>query len=153
MGMVRLGIGLYGFDSAEQIQSKLKNVSTLKTTVLQVKNIEENETIGYSRKGKLNNAGKIATVGIGYADGYRRVLGNGNSKMLVNGKLANTIGNICMDMCMLDVSNISNVKAGDLVTVFGENPTLQQLAEWEGSISYEILTGISKRVKRIYFEE
>ncbi|MEY2828713.1 MAG: hypothetical protein RIQ33_571, partial [Bacteroidota bacterium] len=153
MDMVRLGIGLYGFDSAEQIQHKLKNVSTLKTTVLQVKNINADETIGYSRKGKLNDIGKIATVGIGYADGYRRVLGNGKSRMLVNGKLANTVGNICMDMCMLDVSDIHSIKAGDVVTVFGENPSLQQLATWEGSILYEILTGISKRVKRIYFEE
>jgi alanine racemase len=73
--------------------------------------------------------------------------------MLVNGKLANTVGNICMDMCMLDVSDIHSIKAGDVVTVFGENPSLQQLATWEGSILYEILTGISKRVKRIYFEE
>lgn len=153
MDMVRLGIGLYGYDSAVEIQNKLKTVSTLKTTVLQVKNILSDETIGYSRKGKLATNGKIATVGIGYADGYRRVLGNGKSKMLVKGELAKTVGNICMDMCMLDVSHIPNVKAGDLVTVFGENPTLTELADWEGSIPYEILTGISKRVKRIYFEE
>jgi alanine racemase len=153
MDMVRLGIGLYGYDSAIEMQSKLKTVSTLKTTVLQVKKIKADETIGYSRKGKLSSEGKIATVGIGYADGYRRVLGNGRSKMMVKGELANTVGNICMDMCMLDVSHIANIKAGDLVTVFGENPKLTELAEWEGSIPYEILTGISKRVKRIYFEE
>ncbi len=153
MDMVRLGIGLYGYDSSSEMQSKLKMVSTLKTTVLQVKNIEAAETIGYSRKGRIDGQGKIATVGIGYADGYRRVLGNGKSSMLLKGKLAKTVGNICMDMSMLDVSHIDQVKAGDVVTVFGENPTLAMLSEWEGTIPYEILTGISKRVKRVYFEE
>ncbi len=153
MDMVRLGIGLYGYDSAVEVQQQLKTVSSLKTTVLQVKNISADETIGYSRKGKLKRDGKIATVGIGYADGYRRALGNGKSFMQVNGKLAPTVGNICMDMCMLDVTEIPTIKAGDSVTVFGENPTLAMLSEWEGSIPYEILTGISKRVKRVYFEE
>jgi alanine racemase len=153
MDMVRLGIGLYGYDSAEAMQQQLKNVSSLKTTVLQVKEVEVDETIGYSRKGKLKKKSTIATVGIGYADGYRRAFGNGIGKMIVGGQLVSTVGNICMDMCMLDVSHITDVKQGDEVIVFGKNPTLAQLAEWGGSIPYEIITGISKRVIRVYFEE
>jgi Alr-MurF fusion protein len=153
LDMVRLGIGLYGFDSAIDMNSKLKCVSKLKTTIIQLKEIEPTETIGYNRNGKLKKKSKIATVGIGYADGYKRSLGNGIGKMLLNGKFVPTIGNICMDMTMLDVSEINNVKVGDEVIVFGENPSLQMVSEWANTIPYEILTSISTRVKRIYFQE
>lgn len=151
--MVRLGIGLYGADSSNSIQQELEVVSTLKTTVLQIKEISTNETVGYSRRGHLKAGSKIATIGLGYADGLHRKLGNGIGKMEIHGQLVPIVGSICMDMCMLDISEVPNVKVGDEVIVFGKNPSIQQLAEWEGTIPYEILTNISKRVKRVYFEE
>ena len=151
--MVRLGIGLYGVDSANSSELNLQTVATLKTTVAQVRTIKEGETVGYGRKGLVNNDSTIATVRIGYADGYSRKLGNGIGKMLVNGQLAPVIGNICMDMTMLNVTNIPSVKAGDIVEVFGNNITVQELAFAAETISYDIMTGISQRVKRVYFEE
>lgn len=151
--MVRLGIGLYGSDSSSQIQNQLEVVSTLKSTVLQIKEISSNETVGYSRKGHLKTGSKIATIGLGYADGLHRRLGNGVGHMQIQGQMVPIIGSICMDMCMLDISEVPNVKVGDEVIVFGKKPSIQQLAEWEGTIPYEILTNISKRVKRVYFEE
>ncbi len=151
--MVRLGIGLYGSDSSNTIQNELEVVSTLKSTILQIKEISPNDTVGYSRKGQLKTGSKIATIGLGYADGLHRKLGNGVGKMELHGQLVSIVGSICMDMCMLDISEIPNAKVGDEVVVFGKNPSIQQLAEWEGTIPYEILTNISKRVKRVYFEE
>ncbi|RZL34688.1 MAG: alanine racemase, partial [Pedobacter sp.] len=112
MDMVRLGIGLYGFDSALVNDNKLHTVAILKTTVTQIKELKAGETVGYSRKGVMPHGGKIATVKIGYADGYNRAFGNGVGKMLIDGKFAPTIGSICMDMCMLDVTGL-NVKTGD----------------------------------------
>ncbi|MEO8819779.1 MAG: bifunctional UDP-N-acetylmuramoyl-tripeptide:D-alanyl-D-alanine ligase/alanine racemase, partial [Ginsengibacter sp.] len=153
LSMVRLGIGLYGIDSNKEMQKNLKNVSTLSTTISQVKKIKAGETVGYGRKARLQKDSLIAIVRIGYADGYSRRLGNGVGKMMVKNKLFPIIGNICMDMCMLDVTNINDVNEGDEATVFGESLSLQKLAEWAGTIPYEILTGISQRVKRIYFEE
>lgn len=152
MDMVRLGIGLYGFDAAIKNKTLLKTVAVLKTTVTQVKNIGVHETIGYGRKGVLPEGGKTATVKIGYADGYRRSFGNGVGKMLINGKLAPTIGNIAMDMCMLDVTGL-DVKTGDEVIVFNNELTISDLAGQIGTIPYEILTNISQRVKRVYFYE
>jgi alanine racemase len=148
--MVRLGIGLYGVDNF--LQAQLKNVTTLKTTISQLKKIKKGESVGYSRKGITTTDATIATVRIGYADGYPRALSNGKGSMLVNGKLAPVIGNVCMDMTMLDVTGIE-VKEGDDVIVFGEDLPVNNLARCADTIAYEILTGISQRVKRVYFEE
>ena len=150
--MIRLGIGMYGISSNDYEQMNLQHVSTLKTNISQIKNVAANETVGYSRKGLVKKNSRIATVPIGYADGYNRKLGNGNGKMLVNGVFANTVGNICMDMCMIDVTDIT-CNEGDEVIVFGENYPINEIAKAAGTIPYEILTTISRRVKRIYFQE
>jgi len=151
--MVRLGIGLYGIDGAfKNKKSPLQTVTTLKTSISQIKELQPGDTVGYNRKGLLPDGGKVATVKIGYADGYNRKLGNGNGKMLVNGVLVPTIGNICMDMCMLDITGI-DVKEGDDVIVFNENIRVEDIAEQLETIPYELLTGISERVKRVYFYE
>ncbi|MGI6479362.1 MAG: bifunctional UDP-N-acetylmuramoyl-tripeptide:D-alanyl-D-alanine ligase/alanine racemase [Salinivirgaceae bacterium] len=147
---VRLGIGLYGI-SFENNPS-IKQVVTLRSQIMQIKEIEANETVGYSRKGVVNRKSTIATIPIGYADGYRRILGNGKGKMLVNGKIAYTIGNICMDMCMLDVTGL-DAKEGDEVLIFGEDLPIYEIAESMGTIPYEVLTGISSRIKRVYYRE
>lgn len=152
MDMVRIGIGLYGFDSALAAKKDLQTVAVLKTTVTQVKHLKKAETVGYGRGGTMPDGGKIATVKIGYADGYNRKFGNGVGKMLVHGKLVPTIGSICMDMCMLDVSGLE-VKAGDEVIVFNAEQTILDLAQQIDTIPYEILTNVSQRVKRIYFYE
>lgn len=152
MDMVRLGIGLYGFDAALVDNSELKTTMVLKTTVTQVKILEKGETVGYNRKGLMLNGGKIATVKIGYADGYNRAFGNGVGKMLINGQLVPTIGSICMDMTMLDVSNL-DVKPGDEAMVFDHEHNIIKLAKEINTIPYEILTNISQRVKRVYFYE
>jgi alanine racemase len=153
MNMVRLGIGLYGIDSSKKMQSNLKNVSTLITTVSQIKKVKAGDTVGYGRNAGLQRDSIIATVRIGYADGYPRNLGNGVGKMLLNGKFVPTVGNVCMDMTMLDITEHNTAKEGDEVTVFGENLPLNLLASWSQTIPYEIMTGISQRVKRVYFEE
>lgn len=153
LNMVRLGIGLYGIDGNKKMQKELKNVSTLTTTISQIKKLKAGETVGYGRNAKLERDAVIAIVGIGYADGFSRSLGNGNGKMLIQTKLVPVIGNVCMDMTMLDISEIKNVKEGDEVVVFGEALSLKALAAWAGTIPYEIMTGISQRVKRVYFEE
>lgn len=152
MDMVRLGIGLYGFDAALPNNRGLQTVMVLKTTVTQVKTLAPGETVGYSRKGVMPNGGKIATVKIGYADGYTRCFGNGVGKMLISGHLVPTIGSICMDMTMLDITGI-DVKPGDEAIVFNKEHTIMQLAKDIGTIPYEILTNISQRVKRVYFYE
>ncbi len=150
--MVRLGIGLYGVDSDPAIQQQLKNVTTLKTTISQIKKVKAGESVGYSRKGVAAKDSLIATVRIGYADGYPRLLSNGDGKMLVNEQLAPVIGNVCMDMTMLDVTGLG-ANEGDEVIVFGEQLPVAEMAAWAHSIAYEILTGISQRVKRVYYEE
>jgi len=150
--MVRLGIGLYGVDNNDNMQQQLKNVTTLKTTISQIKKVKAGESVGYSRKGMAAKDSIIATVRIGYADGYPRLLSNGNGKMLVNGKPAPVMGNVCMDMTMLDITGI-NAAEGDEVIVFGQTLPVKEVAAWADTIAYEILTGISQRVKRVYFEE
>ncbi|MCD0488839.1 bifunctional UDP-N-acetylmuramoyl-tripeptide:D-alanyl-D-alanine ligase/alanine racemase [Pedobacter sp. MC2016-14] len=150
--MVRIGIGLYGFDAGLKGNRGLHTVAVLKTTVTQVKQVSAQETIGYGRRGLLPQGGQIATVKIGYADGYRRSFGNGIGKMLVNGKPAATVGSIAMDMCMLDVTGME-VKTGDEVVVFNDVLTIAMLASQIDTIPYEILTNISQRVKRVYFYE
>jgi alanine racemase len=151
--MVRLGIGLYGIDGNAEMQKHLRNVSTLTTTISQIKKIKAGETVGYGRMGKVEKDATIAIVRIGYADGYSRKLSNGVGKMLIKNKLVPVIGNVCMDMTMLNVSGIKNLKEGDEVIVFGEALSLQALASWAQTIPYEIMTGISQRVKRVYYEE
>jgi alanine racemase len=151
--MVRLGIGLYGIDASVPAGSGiLQPIATLKTSISQVRKVAANDTIGYNRNGKLKQNGKIATVRIGYADGYLRAFGNGVGRMLIKGKLVPTVGNISMDMTMLDVSNI-DVREGDDVIVFNDQLTIEQLAREIHTIPYEILTNISQRVKRVYFYE
>jgi Alr-MurF fusion protein len=152
MDMVRLGIGLYGVDSSESHRLSLRHVGTLKSTIAQIKELGANETVGYNRKGIVNGYMKMATVRIGYADGYPRILGNGNGKIWVKGRLVPTVGSICMDMTMIDITGIEDVYEGDEVVIFGEELPVQQVAHWAGTIAYEILTGISQRVKRLYFE-
>jgi alanine racemase len=152
--MVRLGIGLYGIDSAVPASDNaLQPIATLKTSVSQVKKIMAGETIGYNRNGSLLRDGKIATVRIGYADGYLRAFGNGTGKMMIRGVFAPTVGNISMDMCMLDVSAVPNIKEGDEVIVFNNELRIEELATQIGTIPYEILTNVSQRVKRVYFYE
>jgi alanine racemase len=151
--MVRLGIGMYGFDASNTIQSQLQHIGTLKTTIAQIKELSKGETVGYSRKGVITHQSKIATVSIGYADGYFRDFGNGVGYMLVNGQPARIIGSVCMDMCMLDISDIENVNVGDEVIVFGSDLPVSTLAAWAKTIPYEIMTSISQRVNRIYVNE
>lgn len=148
--MVRLGIGLYGV-SASGLNG-LKNVSTLKTTILQIQKIPNHETVGYGRKEALNRDAKIATIRIGYADGLDRKSGNRKGKVWINGKYAPIVGNVCMDLCMIDITGI-DAKEGDSVIVFGENLPVLEVAESIDTIPYEILTSISPRVKRIYVKE
>ncbi|MBL7699233.1 MAG: bifunctional UDP-N-acetylmuramoyl-tripeptide:D-alanyl-D-alanine ligase/alanine racemase [Chitinophagaceae bacterium] len=149
--MVRMGIGLYGIDSANVLE--LKEVSTLKSSVAQIKHVRPGESVSYGRSGMVHRDTWIATVRLGYADGYPRMLGNGRGRMLVNGQLAPTIGNICMDMTMLDITGILDIHEGDEVTVFGKGLPVADVAKWAETIPYEILTGISQRVKRVYFQE
>jgi Alr-MurF fusion protein len=151
--MVRLGIGLYGIDSASSGNLDLNEISTLKSTIAQIKQLHDGVTVGYNRKGIADGNTAIATVRIGYADGYPRSLGNGNGKMLLKGHLAPVIGSVCMDMTMIDITGIPDVKEGDEVIVFGKQLSVQQVSKWAQTIPYEILTGVSQRVKRIYFEE
>ncbi len=151
--MVRLGVGLYGVDNSEKLHKKIKNVSRMKTQIAQLKYLHSGDTVGYSRKGLLTRESVIGTVCVGYADGISRALGNGKGSMYVGGKLAPIIGNVCMDMCMLDVTNIANVQEGDEVIIFGPELPITQIAEWAGTIPYEIMTDVSTRVKRVYYEE
>ncbi|MFT6319180.1 MAG: alanine racemase [Granulosicoccus sp.] len=150
MEMVRLGIGLYGIDGSQTIQNQLQKVHTLKATISQIKNITKGETIGYGRKGKAKKAMRIATISIGYADGLMRSAGNGNFSVLIQGKRSHIVGNVCMDMCMVDVTEILEAATGDEVIIFGENPTVEELANVMGTIPYEIFPTISDRVKRVY---
>lgn len=151
--MVRLGIGLYGVDSGSVIQQELQHIGTLKTTIAQIKHIDKEETVGYGRKATATRDMRIATVSIGYADGYPRALGSGNAYMLVHGKQAPIVGVVCMDMCMIDITDIPEAKEGDEVLVFGADIPVTKLAQQAGTIPYEIMTGISQRVKRVYQNE
>ena len=150
--MVRLGIGMFGISSTPSAYG-LEEALTLKTTIAQLKYLHPGDTVGYNRTGKITTATTIATVRIGYADGYPRNLSNGKGYMFVNGKPAPTIGTVCMDMTMLDVTDIANVKEGDEVLVFGKELSIHEIAKWAATVPYEIMTGISARVKRVYFEE
>ncbi len=148
--MVRLGIGLYGINPFNQ--DLLQNVSSFKTIISQIKTILPGETIGYGRKGKAEKETTIAIIPVGYADGFSRKLGNGIGRFWINESYVPVIGNVCMDMCMADITGIE-AKEGDTVEIFGNHISILQLAEWMDTISYEVFTGISGRVKRIYIKE
>ena len=148
--MVRLGVGLYGVNP--YTNQMMKNVSTLKTTILQIREVPQEDSVGYSRKGRLERDSRIAAIPIGYADGLNRRLGNGNAYCLVNGQKAPYVGNICMDVCMIDVTDI-DCKEGDKVIIFGEGLPPTVLADVLDTIPYEILTSVSNRVKRVYFQD
>ncbi len=152
LDMVRLGIGLYGVEITTQ-KLELQPAATLRTTIAQIKHLKAGETVSYNRRGVVQKDSTIATVRIGYADGYSRRFGHGVGKLWVAGHLAPVIGTVCMDMTMIDVTGIPGVKEGDTVIVFGEPLPVQQVAAWIDTIPYELMTSISQRVKRIYFQE
>ncbi len=152
LDMVRLGIGLYGIDPAGKVQKDLQQIGTLKTVISQLRKVKAHETIGYSRRGTVNQDSIIATAAIGYADGLNRKLGNGKGYMVINGQRAPIVGSICMDMTMLDVTHIA-CKEGDEVIVFGKDPNILDIADKIGTIPYEVLTSISQRVRRVYYYE
>lgn len=149
--MVRLGIGHYGMSAIQP--NVLEEVCSLKTKILQLRRVVKEDTIGYSRKGTLIRDSLIGAIPIGYADGLNRKLGNRAWKVLVNGVYAPIVGNICMDVCMIDLTDVPNVKEGDTVTIFGKGNPIQNMADLLGTISYEILSTVSRRVKRVYFRE
>lgn len=152
MDMVRLGIGLYGVGNDKEEMQQLLNVSTLKTQIMQIKEIDDNESVGYGRRYRAEGVRKIATVPIGYADGIHRSWGNGIGYVLVNGQKAKIAGSICMDMLMIDVTEIE-CKEEDEVIIFGKDLPVTIISDAIGTIPYEILTSISSRVKRIFYQE
>jgi alanine racemase len=150
--MVRLGIGLYGIPSTPEEKEKLENVSTLKSTISQIKHIPTGETIGYNRKWKAERDMRIAVIPVGYADGLDRKLSNGKGSLFIHHKPVPIVGNVCMDMCMVDVTDV-DAHEGDDVIIFGNEYAVGELAKQLDTIPYEVLTGISRRVKRVYYHE
>ncbi len=150
--MVRLGIGLYGVNPTSENESSLQSVATLKSVISQVKTVPAGTSIGYGRKGKAEKNTTIATIAIGYADGYSRAFSQGKGIVSINGKRAPVIGNVCMDMTMIDITNI-DAKEGDEVILFGKEPSIYEVAERANTIPYEILTNTSERVKRVFWSE
>lgn len=147
--MVRLGIGLYGFN--KELQDQIATVTKLKTAVSQIKQVKKGASIGYGRKGKAEKDIVIATIAIGYADGLNRLLSNGVGEVFLNNQRAPIIGNICMDMAMIDISHIPETKVGDSVEIFGEHISANEIAQKINTIPYEVLTSVSERVKRVFF--
>jgi alanine racemase len=147
--MVRTGIGLYGFGNSKKENKHFKPIGTLKTVISQIHQIEKGESVGYNRAYKSDAFIKTATLPIGHADGISRQYGNGKGFVSINGEKAPIIGNVCMDMIMVDVTHI-NCKEGDEVIVFGPKHTAEQLAEQVNTISYELITAVSQRIKRVY---
>lgn len=147
LDMVRCGIGLYGFGNSEKENKSLKPIASLKSIISQIHNIEKGETVGYNRAYKSADLKKIATIPIGHADGLGRQYGNGKGFVYVNDKKASVVGNVCMDMIMIDVTSIE-CKEGDEVVVFDKNHTAEELASASGTISYELITSLSRRIKR-----
>ena len=150
--MVRLGIGLYGIESTNKLQNELMPVGALKTEISQIKLVKKGETVGYDRVGKPEHDTRIATIAIGYADGFDRRLSDGKGHVWINGTLCPTVGNVCMDMTMIDVSN-ADCNEGDSVEIFGTHYSIFEMAEALQTIPYEILTKIGYRVKRVFFKE
>ena len=151
--MVRLGIGLYGIDPSGTEATGLRHALTLATTVAQVKSIPAGETVGYGRRARLERDSRIATLRIGYADGFPRSLGNGGGSVLIDGYDCPVVGNVCMDMTMVDVTDCGEVRPDARAVVFGPERPVTVLARSAGTIPYEMLTGISSRVRRVYVEE
>ncbi|OGX83110.1 bifunctional UDP-N-acetylmuramoyl-tripeptide:D-alanyl-D-alanine ligase/alanine racemase [Hymenobacter glacialis] len=152
--MVRLGIGLYGVDASGRDSAALRPVSQLRTTISQIKTLPAGHTVGYGRRGAASTSERrIATLAIGYADGYDRRFGNGAGLALIHGQLAPVVGSVCMDMCMVDVTHIAQARAGDVALLFGEGLPLSELAGRIGTIAYELLTNVSERVKRVFVSE
>jgi alanine racemase len=147
--MVRSGIGLYGFGNSEKENKNFKPIGTLKTIISQIHEIEKGESVGYNRAFKTEAFLRTATLPIGHADGIGRQYGKGKGFVIINNKRAHILGNVCMDMIMVDVTNI-DCEEGDEVLVFGPNSTAENLAETANTISYELITAISQRVKRSY---
>jgi alanine racemase len=150
--MVRLGIGLYGVSNDPEEQNYLENVGTLKSIISQIRTIQSGESVGYGRRFIANRVSQIATIPIGYADGIARSWGNGVGFVTIKNKMAPILGSVCMDMLMVDVTEIE-CKEGDAVVIFGESPTVAYMAEQLKTIPYEILTSISQRVKRVFYRE
>ena len=150
LDMCRLGLGLYGVDPCDN--RILNTVSTLRTTILQLRHVPVYETVGYSRRGVLSRDSVIGAIPIGYADGLNRHLGNGRCYCIVNGKKAPCVGNICMDVAMIDVTDI-DCKEGDAVEIFGPELPVTVLSDAIGTIPYEILTSVSGRVKKVYYQD
>jgi len=149
--MVRLGIGLYGIEATNMAQNRLQPISSLKTIVSQINTLKTGDTVGYSRKGEVKKDTKVATIAIGYADGFFRAFSNGVGRVFIKGKKVPVIGNVCMDMTMVDVTDIPDVQEGDEVEIFGEHITISEVAGFINTIPYEILTSVSQRVKRVYY--
>jgi alanine racemase len=150
MDMCRLGLGLYGVNPRNN--EMLSTVSTLKTTILQLRHVKAGESVGYSRRTILDRDSMIGAIPIGYADGLNRLLGNRHGYCLVNGQKAEYVGNICMDVAMIDVTDI-DCQEGDQVEIFGNNLPVTVLSDTIDTIPYEVLTGVSNRVKRIYYQD
>jgi alanine racemase len=153
MDMIRLGIGLYGITTGAEDSLGLEPVATLRSTIAQIKEVKSGESVSYNRKGLVARDSRIATVRIGYADGYSRRFSNGAGKMWLRGSLAPVVGTVCMDMTMIDITDINGVKEGDDVIIFGKELPVQEVAAWIGTIPYEIMTAVSQRVKRVYYYE
>ncbi len=151
LNMVRSGIGLYGFGNSEKENKNLKPIASLKTIISQIHIIEKGESVGYNRAFKSKTVLKTATLPIGHADGIGRIYGKEKGFVTINGQRAPIIGNVCMDMIMVNITNI-NCKEGDEVIIFDANSTAETLAEAANTISYELITSISQRVKRIYLK-
>ncbi|HTN37057.1 MAG TPA: bifunctional UDP-N-acetylmuramoyl-tripeptide:D-alanyl-D-alanine ligase/alanine racemase [Arachidicoccus sp.] len=152
LDMVRLGVGLYGINTTGE-NLDLRTVATLKATIAQIKYITPGDTVGYNRKGKADRPITTATIRIGYADGFSRLLGNGSGAVMIRGKMARVIGNVCMDMTMVDITEIPEAREGDDVEIFGEALPVQQMAAASHTSSYEIFTSIGQRVNRVYLED
>ena len=150
--MVRLGIGLYGISASGDEQEQLRNVSTLKTVISQIRFVPAGDSVGYSRNFVAKKKMKIATIPVGYADGMRRNLSNGKGYVVINGMKAPIVGNVCMDMTMIDISKIDCTE-GDDVEIFGKHISLNEFAKMCGTIAYEVLTSLSQRVKRVFLQE
>ena len=150
LDMCRLGLGLYGINPRNN--AIINNVSTLRTTILQLREVKAGDTVGYSRRGTIEHNSVIAAIPIGYADGLNRRLGNRNGYCLVNNQRAEYVGNICMDVAMIDVTGI-DCHEGDSVEIFGDNLPVTVLSDALQTIPYEVLTGISNRVNRVYFQD
>jgi Alr-MurF fusion protein len=152
LDMVRLGVGLYGLAAKSEDQENLMAVGTLKTVISQIKYVKSSETVGYGRRGELTKDTKTATIAIGYADGYDRRFSRGVGEVLIHGHRCKVVGNVCMDMTMVDITDVPHVEEGDEVIIFGNGLTMIELAHKIGTIAYEILTSVSERVKRVFYQ-